>query len=485
MFTDLKPYPEYQDVEGVERSALPTHWDIRRLGQIGTFAKGRGGSREDDIESGVPCIRYGDLYKHYDMFIPSAHTFVSEGRSGSYSALLQGDILFALSGELITDIGKSAVSLIPGRATCGGDLAIFRATAQADPLFLGHSLGASDAVAQKSRAARGDIVVHISVSALQRLLVALPPREEQAAIAKYLGHANARVDRAIAVKRKLIALLEEQKQAVINQAVTRGLDPTVPLRDSGIPWTGQIPAHWDVIPTGAGSSLIQTGPFGSQLHADEYVDGGVPVINPSHISPSGIIAELAVSVHSDKADELSRHRLVEGDVIAARRGELGRCAVVESRESGWLCGTGSLIVRVRRDHLRPSYFQLVFSSQPAKEQLEAASIGATMANLNAQIVARLRIPIPPLDEQTRIVEHVASSRRVLAAATDRAKREIELLREFRTRLTADVVTGQLDVREIAAGLPDLGPADLVGDVGADAEDDLDSEAAELFEEMDA
>ena len=390
-----------------------------------------------------------------------------------------------LSGESLAEIGKSAVNLILDSAVCGGDLAIFRANINIHLRFLGYVTDAYPSVVQKSRMGRGDIVVHVSAGKLKRLRVGLPPADEQAAIVKYLSHANARIDRVIVAKRKLIGLLAEQKQAIINQAVTRGLDPSVPLKDSGLPWLGEIPAHWDVISTGAASLMIQTGPFGSQLHAEEYIDGGVPVINPSHLVATEIVPDPAVSLRQSKVAELARHCLKHGDVIAARRGELGRCAVVGPREVGWLCGTGSLLIRLRSEMFCPSYFQLFFSAQQTKAQLEAGSVGATMSNLNAQMVGRLRIPKPPFEEQHAIFEAVELLTRRKAAEEEKVLREIELLREFRTRLTADVVTGQVDIRAAAARLPELNQSDLISDVVGSDEDDLDAELAESLEAVDA
>jgi type I restriction enzyme S subunit len=146
----------------------------------------------------------------------------------------------------------------------------------------------------------------------------------------------------------VIALLNEQKQAIIHRAVTRGLDPSVPLKPSGIPWLGDIPQHWAASTIGASSALIQTGPFGSQLHSYEYVTAGTPVINPSHLVGGRLKPSLSVTICAEKARELSRHMLRPGDIIIARRGELGRCAVVTAAEKGWICGTAVFSYAARR-----------------------------------------------------------------------------------------------------------------------------------------
>ena len=252
----------------------------------------------------------------------------------------------------------------------------------------------------------------------------------------------------------MITLLNEQKQVIIHRAVTRGLDPSEPLKPSGISWIGEMPVHWNVVTVGSVLSLIQTGPFGSQLHSHEYVAGGTPVINPSHMENGRIVASREIAIGENKLCELSRHKLYGGDIIAARRGEIGRCALVTSVEVGWICGTGSVLLRCKSSMVLPVYFQRLFSSQGISDELNLSSIGATMPNLNSGMIARLRIPLPPVDEQERIVRFIECQNKVCDTAISRFEREIELLREYRTRLVADVVTGKLDVREAAAKLPD-------------------------------
>jgi len=142
------------------------------------------------------------------------------------------------------------------------------------------------------------------------------------------------------------------------------------------------------------------------------------------------------------------------------------------------------LIRPRLDRLDPTFLALALRSKVGQEQFKAGEYGGTKQGLGLADVKSVKIAVPSLAEQTQIVEYVRSSRRVLEAATDRAKSEISLLREFRTRLTADVVTGQLDIRDAAARLPQLDPAVLVSDVGTD-EDELDAELARSLEEVDA
>lgn len=291
----------------------------------------------------------------------------------------------------------------------------------------------------------------------------IPPADEQAAIVKYLAHANARIDKAIAAKRRLIALLDEYLSAALDYLLTIDGDRV------------------EVTSIGQSAELVQTGPFGSQLHADEYVDGGTPVINPSHLTGRGVDPDYAISVTDAKAKDLSRHRFRKGDVVAARRGDLGRCDVIGDREVGWFCGTGCLIVRLRKDKWIPEYFQMLFASPRNKERLQLGSVGSTMSNLNAAQVSRLRLARPDIDVQAELIQEARKLQSDHAAQVATINREIELLREFRSRLVSDVVTGQVDVRELAASLqePSVG-MEAVGLSGEVDELDID-EVAEMSE----
>jgi type I restriction enzyme S subunit len=183
----------------------------------------------------------------------------------------------------------------------------------------------------------------------RRMESIVPPREEQDEIVEYLDQKTDHIDEYIVKKRELIDLLETLRRAVINRAVTQGLDDGVEMTDSGVEWLGEIPAHWEKTPLKRVSHLIQSGPFGSQLKANEYVEGQVPVINPSNLTDGRLSADQSRTVLAEKADELKRHQVEKGDILFARRGKLGACALVTNSEKGWLCGTGCARVILDKD----------------------------------------------------------------------------------------------------------------------------------------
>ncbi|MCY3791633.1 MAG: restriction endonuclease subunit S [Gemmatimonadetes bacterium] len=441
---------------------VPNHWEVWRLGRLGSLLKGNGGSKDDEVEYGIPCIRYGDLYTTHQHFIEESRSFISEESACRYTSVQFGDVLFAVSGETIPEIGKSAVNLISSNARCGGDIILFRPLREFDARFLGYLLDCRPISDQKAVMGRGITVMHIYGTQLKYLLIPLPPPSEQTAIVRFLDHVDRRIQRYIRAKEKLIVLLEEQKQAIVYQAVTGRIDvragrPYPAYKPSGVEWLGDVPAHWEEISLGATSLSIQTGPFGSQLHASDYMDDGIPVINPSNIHDGLIHANSQISVTEGMAIKLSRYALLTDDIVVARRGEVGRCALVSDAESGWICGTGSLRIRLNPDTLLPSYLVHILNFQGVRDALHLSSIGSTMQNLNAGIVSRLRIILPSLAEQENIVDCINETTTKISDGIVGAQRQIGLVREYRTRLVADVVTGKVDVRSAAVELLELEP----------------------------
>lgn len=280
---------------------------------------------------------------------------------------------------------------------------------------------------------------------VRSIVIALPEVQEQIQIARFLDHETARIDALIEEQQRLIELLKEKRQAVISHAVTKGLDPTVPMKDSGVEWLGEVPAHWIISQLKFNTTEMQTGPFGSQLHAEDYVDGGIPLINPAHMVDGRIIPDFQVSVDEETWSRLSRHALKAGEIIFARRGELGRCAVVSKDQEGWLCGTGSLKASLN-SRLSSEYAYLLVTSKGVVSELSLESKGSTMENLNTETLGRVRLPLPPLSEQEAILEHVHEIAGQFAALMNEAEDGIKLITERRSALISAAVTGKIDVR---------------------------------------
>jgi type I restriction enzyme S subunit len=204
--------------------------------------------------------------------------------------------------------------------------------------------------------------------------ISLPPLAEQKRIAAIL-------DKADSLRRKnqqTIQLADQFLRAVF-------------LDMFGDPVTN--PKKWEVKKLKE-MSHIQIGPFGTQLHKEDYIEGGIPLINPTHIVNGKIVSNMNYTIPSNKHAELDEYHLKAGDIIMGRRGEMGRCAVVTEQENGWLCGTGSLFIRTYNAEIFAEYLCTLLSGKTIKSYLEAESQGATMSNLNKTIVGNINIPVP-------------------------------------------------------------------------------------------
>ncbi len=275
---------------------------------------------------------------------------------------------------------------------------------------------------------------------------AFPSFEEQQKIANFLDHETAKIDTLITKQEKLIELLKEKRQAVISHAVTKGLNPDAPMKDSGVEWLGDVPEHWVVAQLKINTVLMQTGPFGSQLHAEDYVEGGIPLINPAHMIDGKIIPDMKVTVDIETQERLCRHKLSKGDIIFARRGELGRCAIVQSNQVGWLCGTGSLKATLN-ERLIPEYAYLLITSEGVTAELSLESKGSTMDNLNTETLGKIRTPVPPTQEQLAILDYVNDVSGKYKRLIENAVLAIKLMKERKTALISAAVTGKIDVRD--------------------------------------
>jgi len=312
----------------------------------------------------------------------------------------------------------------------------------------------------------------LSVPRFRAIPVLLPPADEQDKIVKYLGHAHARIDRTIAAKRKLIALLEEQKQAIIQQAVTRGLNSSVSLKDSGAPWLGHAPAHWELLPVRRHWSVTDckhlTVPF---------TDTGIPLASVRQAQRF----ELSLSDARHTSQE-HYETLIEGgrkprpgDLIYCRNVGVGKATIVGNVGE---FAMGQDVALLRSSGQDSRFFNYFLRSRAMESQLERVLVGSTFRRINVEQIRALLVATPPIEEQVEIARYLDTELAGLSSVGATVAREIELIREFRIRLTSDVVTGQVDVREIVATLPDL-TDEVSFDVDIECADDDQQTESEL------
>ena len=297
---------------------VPAHWEVTRLGRFGKFLKGNGGTKDDEASSGIPCVRYGDLYTTHEFVVLQARSFVSKEKVKDYTSIRFGDVLFAASGETIDEIGKSAANLIPSEACCGGDVIIFRPSREVHARYIGYATDCLPSRIQKATMGRGITVMHVYGHQLKRLSLALPPFPEQTAIVRFLDYVDRRIQRYIRAKEKLIGLLEEQKQAIINQAVTGQIDvrtgqPYPAYKDSGVGWLKEVPDHWDVI--GLGKLICLTVGFPFKSDGFTQADNDIRLLRGVNISPGRIQWNNVVRWKEIDVDTFAEYRLEVGDIV--------------------------------------------------------------------------------------------------------------------------------------------------------------------------
>ena len=452
MAAELQPYPAYKD-SGVEwLGRVPAHWDIKR---------GKTLFRCIDVRSSTGAEELLTVSSERGI-VPRSSTAVTMFKAESYvgyKLCWPGDLVINSLWAWGRGLG---VSRYHGIVSSAYGVYRLRSSYSDYSAYINELVRSIPFNWELQVRSKGIWISRLQLTdeAFLSAPFPLPPADEQAAIVRFLDHANRRIRRYIRAKEELIVLLEEQKQTVIQEAVTGRIDvrtgrPYPAYQGSRVGWSREVPEHWDDLCLGAAAESIQTGPFGSQLHAGDYVRGEIPVINPSHLIRGEIRPDWSVTIPRRKATELSRHELRTHDIVMARRGEVGRCALVTDVETGWVCGTGSLRVRPRASTFVPKYLVQLLSAPLIKDVLNRTSIGATMDNLNPGIVSRLRLPRPPLLQQVAIVEYLSQTTVATGKARNAVRLQTSALEIYRARLIADVVTGKLDVRQAATGLPEL------------------------------
>jgi type I restriction enzyme S subunit len=314
-----------------------------------------------------------------------------------------------------------------------------------------------------------------------------PPLDEQIAIVRFLEHADRRIRRYIAAKKKLIALLDEQKQAMIRRAVTRGLDPDVRLRRSGVVWLGDVPENWEVARLKSRLERNDAGAWGTN-----FSDAGTVVLRSTEQTVSGSWNVLNPARRDLSDHERRRTLLRAGDLVVTKSSgssaHIGKTSLVTPELESQGCGFSNFMQRLRVDARTSAAFVWLFLNNSAgrRQLVHGANSTTGLGNLSGTLLGNLWMAFPIRPEQERIVEDVSTVVAPFDMSAAKAQGLIDLMREFRTRLIADVVTGRLDVRDAAARLPDevempelLADADaLVEGDGLENEADLDGPSGE-------
>ena len=271
---------------------------------------------------------------------------------------------------------------------------------------------------------RGVGIPHIEPNLLWNFEIPDVDKTTQHQIVSRIESLFAELDKAVEHLRTAQLQLKIYKQAVLNH------------------WLNNEDGKWGMVKLGDVAEKIQIGPFGTQLHKSDYINGGIPLINPMHICNKKILPDYSFSVSDEKYKELTNYYLEKDDVILGRRGEMGRCAVVSEKEDGMLCGTGSLFIRGGK-LLDATYLCHLLSSQKLVSYFENSSSGTTMSNLNQGIIKNCEIPFPPFSEQQRIVEEIESRLSQAEAAEARIAEALQKTEALRQSILKKAFSGEL------------------------------------------
>lgn len=337
------------------------------------------------------------------------------------------------------------------------DLSVLRAMdGDTDLRFLFYRLMLGDARRFMWAHSAGSTVLHLESKALPKFAFSAPKFAGQHRIAKILST----LDEAIEQTEALIAKHGQIKAGLMHDLFTRGVTPDGHLRptreqapdlykESPLGW---IPKEWEVERLGnilrRCGGYLQTGPFGSQLHAYEYQMDGIPVVMPQDINDGQIGTEQIARIHENRAEELTRHRMRLGDIVIARRGDLSRAAAISASEQDWVCGTGCFLLRLGQSALRPDYATYVYRQDFLQRQIAGTAVGTTMPSLNNSVMAALLFPFCDTDEQVRIVERLEEMEHGLRALSECLFSN----RQLKHGLMQDLLTGRVRVPMAEAGV---------------------------------
>lgn len=471
----LKPYREYRDSGVPWLGVLPSHWGTRRLKHLFSERDVRTRTGEERLLS----LRMRDgLVDHLE----------AGGKPIAASALVGFKCVKPpeiVMNRMRAASGLFAVASRPGLVS--PDYAIFQPKANVNPsyyvqLFKSPAMTKVFRMESKGLGTGESGFMRLYTDRFGIISAPLPPVDEQLVIVSFLNYFEQLVLRYVRAKMKVIALLNEQKQTVISRAVTQGLNPNMRLKPSGIDWLGNVPEHWEVAPLRRFSTKRCDGPFGSGLKSTHYTSGGVRVIRLQNIGQAEFKNKDAVYISSDYYALLGDHDVLKDDLLVAGLGDeripAGRACVAPDDIEPAMVKADCFRFRLVKDKVNPQFIAFQLSSTAVRASA-VLSTGATRQRINLQTTAGRAVAVPPLNEQADIVHHINSEMIPLDRVIQQSRREIDLLREFRTRLVTDIVTGKLDIRGVE--LPTIGGAVEAGII--DDGNGLEIEEAEDVEEV--
>lgn len=422
----LPRYPEYKDSGVAWLGEVPGHWEVKRLKRNLQLLTEKTERREHPVA-------LENIESWSGRFVETATEFQGEG-----VAFEPGDILF---GKLRPYLAKAYLAETAGEAV--GDFHVMRPSDGIDGRFAQYQILNRDFITIVDGSTFGAKMPRASWDFLCNMELATPPKSEQQTIAAFLDRETGKIDSLIAEQQRLVELLAEKRQAVISHAVTKGLNPNAPMKNSGIEWLGEVPEHWDVCAIKRMAQRITDG-----AHISPETEGGIyDFVSTKDISDAGIDFEGCLKTSPPSYEYLVRTgcQPSRGDVLFSKDGTIGRTVVIKQQRE-FVVASSLIIIRPDSTVLNSVFLHYLCQSFVVMQQVEGFVKGAGLPRLSIQNLLKVFGVFPQLDEQRTIVSFLDTETAKFDTLTAEANRAISLLQERRSALISAAVTGKIDVR---------------------------------------
>jgi len=442
----MKKYNKYKDSEIEWIGEIPEHWDCEKLGKIGYFSSSGIDKKTVEGQPLVKMINYTDVYGNERKTLTSdiEYMIISCPVEKKLNHQVNiGDLIFTPSSETVEDIGLSALVIDELENTVFSYHVIrLQLNNEFDIYFRKYLCNNNFVLNQFSKEAKGTTRQIIARSIFKNIKVVIPPKSEQTAIANFLDRKTTEIDSLIAKKEKLLKLYDEEKTAIINQAVTKGIKPNVKMKDSGVEWLGEIPEHWEVKKLKYVGEIV----LGKMLTSSDKGN-----YHKKKYLRAANLEWLNVNIENVKEmwfsiDELKRLKLIENDLLVSEGGEVGRACIWKNELDD--CYIQNSVHKITFNNNHNSYYYLYqFYILGQKGVFESIVNRISIAHLTGEKIKIIDFITPSEQEQTEIVKFIETETNRINTKITKTEKLIELLREYKTALISEVVTGKIDVRE--------------------------------------
>jgi type I restriction enzyme, S subunit len=439
MLSGLKPYPLYKDSGVPWLGEVPEHWNVTR----GKWLLERKNRPCAETDQTVTCFRDGMVTLRSNR---RETGFTQALKEIGYQGVRQGDLVIHAM-----DAFAGAVGVSESDGKCTPVYSVCAARSDADCRYYAlvvREMARSQWILALSKGIR-ERSTDFRFETLGCEVLPVPPVSEQTSVVHFLDYAESRIRRYIRAKRRLVGLLEEQKQTAIHQAVTCGLRPGVALKKSAIPgWF--MPAHWELRRLKYASGGVTVGVV---VNPSSYFDdaGDIPMLLGNNLLPGRLSLDNVRKISAASNERLQKSQLHAGDLVVVRVGAPGVAAVVPPELEQANCA--SIIVVRKGKECRPRWLEAVFNSPVVRRQVDIVKYGAAQKQFNVSHAVEFLIPVPSLAEQDQILCALDRELTRIEPLIRVAESAIRTVSEYSSRLIADVVTGKLDVRSVATDLP--------------------------------